>query len=57
MTNRMTGLEGTSIHWHGMHQRDTPYMDGVSKLTQCPITVFSSFEYKYVVALLKRFIV
>ena len=29
--------EETSIHWHGMHQRRTPWMDGVGYITQCPI--------------------
>ncbi|KAK4148794.1 laccase [Chaetomidium leptoderma] len=28
---------GTSIHWHGMHQRDTNYHDGANGVTECPI--------------------
>ena len=27
----------TSIHWHGMHQINTPWMDGVAMITQWPI--------------------
>jgi len=39
--------ESTSIHWHGHHQRGTPYMDGVPYITQCPIPPKSSFRYHY----------
>ncbi|XP_026470768.1 laccase-2-like [Ctenocephalides felis] len=41
----MTG--STSIHWHGHHQRDTPYMDGVPKVTQCPIAPGTTFRYQF----------
>lgn len=37
--------EGISVHWHGMHQNNTPWMDGVGLLTQCPIGPSSSFRY------------
>lgn len=37
--------EGISIHWHGMHQRNTPWMDGVGFISQCPISPGSSFRY------------
>ena len=37
--------EGTSIHWHGMHQRNTPWMDGIGFITQCPISPGASFRY------------
>jgi len=39
--------ESTTIHWHGHHQRGTPYMDGVPYVTQCPIPPKSSFRYHY----------
>ncbi|CAH0550159.1 unnamed protein product [Brassicogethes aeneus] len=45
--NKMDGME-TSIHWHGMHQRGTPYYDGVPSVTQCPIPVGNSFRYQWV---------
>ena len=35
----------TSIHWHGMHQKNTPWMDGVGYITQCPIEPGASFRY------------
>ncbi|XP_071484318.1 uncharacterized protein [Diadema antillarum] len=44
--NIMMNEEGTSIHWHGFHQRDTPHMDGVSKVTQCPIQAGHEFTYR-----------
>ena len=40
--------EATTIHWHGMFQRGTPYMDGVGMVTQCPIQPGQSFRYSFV---------
>ena len=37
--------EGISIHWHGMHQRNTPWMDGVGLISHCPIGPETSFRY------------
>jgi FtsP/CotA-like multicopper oxidase with cupredoxin domain len=28
----------TTVHWHGMAQRGTPFSDGIINITQCPIT-------------------
>lgn len=39
--------EGTSLHWHGFLQADTPYYDGVPSVQQCPITPGSSLTYKF----------
>ncbi|KAH9446165.1 hypothetical protein Pst134EB_023980 [Puccinia striiformis f. sp. tritici] len=36
-----------SIHWHGIWQTGTPWMDGVTGVTQCPIPAKSSFTYKF----------
>jgi FtsP/CotA-like multicopper oxidase with cupredoxin domain len=44
--NNMT-TEGVSIHWHGMYQMGTPWMDGVGQVTQCQIGPSSSFSYMY----------
>ena len=44
--NNMT-TEGVSIHWHGMYQMGTPWMDGVGQVTQCQIGPSSSFSYIY----------
>ncbi|MBE7157939.1 MAG: multicopper oxidase domain-containing protein, partial [Rhodospirillales bacterium] len=40
-------LNGTTIHWHGIHQKGTPEYDGVPSLTQCPIAPGDSFTYKF----------
>ncbi|KAK3775407.1 hypothetical protein RRG08_013252 [Elysia crispata] len=45
--NELSNAEGTSIHWHGLLQKGTPHMDGVSLLTQCPISARSSFTYRF----------
>ncbi|XP_061164931.1 uncharacterized protein LOC133173877 [Saccostrea echinata] len=45
--NKLEGSDGLSIHWHGLHQRNTPHMDGVSMVTQCAIPAHSSFQYKF----------
>ena len=42
--NLLSG-EGVSIHWHGMHQRNTPWMDGIGFISQCPISPGASFRY------------
>ncbi|XP_062602417.1 uncharacterized protein LOC134264138 [Saccostrea cucullata] len=46
VTNKLPS-EILGIHWHGMHQRNTPFMDGVSFVTQCPILPGQSFTYKF----------
>ena len=46
VTNNLHNEE-TSIHWHGMHQRNTPWMDGVGFITQCPIESGASFRYVF----------
>ncbi|KIM77718.1 multicopper oxidase [Piloderma croceum F 1598] len=37
----------TSIHWHGMYQNGTAFMDGVPGVTQCPIQSGKSFTYRF----------
>ncbi|KAF9421889.1 hypothetical protein HW555_002329, partial [Spodoptera exigua] len=37
-----------SIHWHGIEQKGTPYMDGVPMVTQCPIAYGQTFKYAFV---------
>lgn len=36
-----------SIHWHGLRQLKTPFMDGVPGTTQCPIRSGESFTYRF----------
>ena len=37
--------EVTTIHWHGLLQFNTPWMDGAGTTTQCPIEPGTSFRY------------
>lgn len=41
--------ENTAIHWHGIRQIGTPWMDGTEGVTQCPILPGDTFVYKFVV--------
>ena len=45
VTNSMI-QESVSIHWHGIFQYGTPYMDGVGAVTQCNINPSETFEYR-----------
>ncbi|XP_052105492.1 uncharacterized protein LOC127738326 [Mytilus californianus] len=40
-------MEGISFHWHGLPQKGTPYMDGVPRVTQCPINPGETFTYRF----------
>ena len=46
VTNKLTN-EGVTVHWHGMHQRGTPWMDGVAFVSQAPITPGAVFQYRF----------
>ena len=39
--------EATTIHWHGLYQRGTPYMDGWSLLWLCSYLIFFFFFFFY----------
>ena len=39
--------EGVTIHWHGMHQKGKPFMDGVAFVSQAPITPGAVFQYRF----------
>ncbi|KAF9459992.1 laccase [Collybia nuda] len=48
--NRLTDTsmaQGTSIHWHGIFQHKTASQDGVSWVTQCPISPGEEFQYDF----------
>ena len=44
VVNSLTS-EAITIHWHGMHQRNTPWMDGVGFISQYPIGPGETFDY------------
>lgn len=37
----------TSIHWHGLFQNGTNFMDGTPGVTQCPIAPGETFRYQF----------
>lgn len=39
--------EGTTIHWHGLLQKETPWYDGVPGASQCPIAPGKTFTYRF----------
>ncbi|BGP57007.1 hypothetical protein JCM8202_004558 [Rhodotorula sphaerocarpa] len=45
VTNLMPNA--TTIHWHGLYQRGTPYYDGTNGITQCGIPPGASFLYNF----------
>ena len=38
--------EATTLHFHGMHQRGTPWMDG-TMMSQCPVAPGETFTYRF----------
>ncbi|KAL3853436.1 hypothetical protein ACJMK2_016973 [Sinanodonta woodiana] len=46
VTNKLIH-EGLTLHWHGLYQKGTPWMDGVPFVTQCPILPGQTFTYKF----------
>lgn len=46
LTNEAEGA-ATSIHWHGILQKKTQFMDGAPYVTQCPIPFGEKFRYAF----------
>jgi len=47
VVNNQLPEEGTTIHWHGIDQRNSNWMDGVHGVTQCAIPPGQSFTYGF----------
>ena len=47
VTNQLKNA--TAVHWHGLYQNGTNWMDGTSGITQCPIPAGASFLYNFTV--------
>jgi hypothetical protein len=45
--NNLMPEESTTIHWHGIDQRNSAWMDGVQGVTQCAIPPGESFDYEF----------
>ncbi|XP_045167091.2 uncharacterized protein LOC123530385 [Mercenaria mercenaria] len=39
--------DSVTVHFHGLHQRNTPWMDGVAFVTQCPILPGQTFVHRF----------
>jgi len=39
--------QGTTVHFHGMYQAHTAWVDGVDGITQCPIPPGASMTYRF----------
>lgn len=39
----------TAIHWHGIFQNGSTWMDGTSGVTQCPIAPGKTFQYRFTI--------
>lgn len=46
VTNKL-GNQTTGLHWHGINQISTPFMDGPSGVTQCPIPPDATIKYQF----------
>jgi FtsP/CotA-like multicopper oxidase with cupredoxin domain len=44
---RNQAVNSTSIHWHGLYQNGSNWMDGTTGVTQCPIAPDQSFTYRF----------
>lgn len=44
---RNLASNATAIHWHGIFQNGTNWMDGAAGVTQCPIAPGASYRYKF----------
>ena len=40
--------QATSIHWHGLDQFNTPWMDGVGGITQCQVQPGTTFTHAFI---------
>ncbi|CAG9939923.1 unnamed protein product [Clonostachys rosea f. rosea IK726] len=45
--NNMMTETSTTLHWHGIDQRNTTWMDGVHSISQCGIPPGQSFTYEF----------
>ncbi|WAR04285.1 ASO-like protein [Mya arenaria] len=43
----MFHTDSISVHFHGLHQKGTPWMDGVAFITQCPILPGQTFVHRF----------
>jgi len=56
VVNMYNGLgdQSTSLHFHGLFQNGTSFMDGPATVTQCPVPPGHRFVYNFTVRLTRR---
>jgi FtsP/CotA-like multicopper oxidase with cupredoxin domain len=47
VVNMIQDGQNTSIHWHGMHQKDYHFEDGTSMISQCPLPYGMVQTYRF----------
>ncbi|KAK8106244.1 hypothetical protein PG999_009603 [Apiospora kogelbergensis] len=47
VNNRVAGNRSTTVHWHGLNQVNSTWMDGVAGVSQCGIPPGGSFTYEF----------
>lgn len=47
VVNRIQDRQNVSIHWHGIHQKETPWNDGPPYITQCPLAFSQTQRYSF----------
>lgn len=48
--NNQLGNQSTTLHFHGLFQNGSNYMDGPGQVTQCNVPVGSSITYNFTVS-------
>lgn len=49
LTNQLEEGKSTSLHFHGLFQQDSNWMDGPEMVTQCPIPYGHTFVYNFTI--------
>lgn len=47
LANKAAFGETTTVHWHGLHMRDTPFADGAQLISQMPLPPYESMQYSF----------
>jgi len=47
VVNEIRNQQNVTIHWHGITQRGSPFDDGPSQITQCPLAFGKTQVYRF----------
>ena len=45
LSNHLEDGGAITLHWHGLHMRGTPFMDGSPMVTQCAVLPADTFRF------------